>query len=121
MKAKNVNIGIKSVEEALNDFVITGEALERGEKVKPSKGIYFTNLDAFRKVLTQKRLELLHIIKTEQPESITHLARLAGRDITNVADDVKYLSEIGLLEMKKIKRAHIPTVNYDSIHLKIAV
>ena len=121
MKAKNINIGIKSVEEALNDFVMTGEAIERGEKVTPLKGIYFTNLEAFRKVLTQKRLELLHIIKIENPESITHLARLAGRDVTNVADDVKYLSEIGLLEMKKIKRAHIPTVNYDTINLKIAV
>lgn len=121
MKVKNVNIGIKSVEVALNDFVTTGEAIERGEKVKPYKGIYFTNLDAFRKVLTPKRLELLHIIKTEHPESITHLARLAGRDVTNVADDVKYLSEIGLVEMKKIKRAHIPTVNYDAINLKIAI
>ena len=121
MKAKNVTIGIKSIEEALNDFVMTVEAIEHGEKVKPLKGIYFTNLEAFRKVLTQKRLALLHIIKTEHPESITHLAHLAGRDVTNVADDVKYLSEIGLLEMKKIKRAHIPTVNYDSINLKIAV
>ncbi|MCM2359157.1 MAG: hypothetical protein NDI77_13490 [Geobacteraceae bacterium] len=121
MKAKKVNIGIKSVEEALDDFVKAGEALERGEKVKPVKGIYFTNLDAFRKVLTQKRLELLHIIKTEHPESITQLARLAGRDVTNVADDVKYLAEVGLVEMKKEKRAHIPTVNYDAISLRIAV
>jgi len=121
VRAKNINIGIKSIEEALNDFVTTGEAVERGEKVKPLKGIYFTNLEAFRKVLTKKRLELLHIIKTEHPESITHLARLAGRDVTNVADDVKYLSEIGLLEMKMIKRAHIPTVNYEAINLKIAV
>ena len=121
MKAKNVHIGIRSVEEVLNDFVKTGEAIERGENVKAHKGIYFTNLDAFRKILTQKRLELLHIIKIEHPESITHLARLANRDVTNVADDVKYLSEIGLVEMKKIKRAHIPTVDYDAINLKIAV
>lgn len=121
MKTKNLNIGIKTVEEALNDFVITGEAIERGEKVTPLKGIYFTNLEAFRKVMTQKRLELLHIIKLEHPESITHLARLVGRDITNVADDVKYLSEIGLVEMKLEKRAHILTVNYDTINLKIAV
>lgn len=121
MKAKNVHIGIKTVGEALNDFVTTGEAIKRGDKIKPYKGLYFTNLDAFRKVLTPKRLELLHIIKSEHPESITHLARLAGRDATNVADDVKYLAEIGLVELKKIKRAHIPTVNYDSINLKIAV
>ena len=43
MKAKNITIGIKSVEEALNDFVMTGEASERGEKVTPLKGIYFTS------------------------------------------------------------------------------
>jgi predicted transcriptional regulator len=121
MKAKNVTIGIKSVDEALDDFVNAGEAIERGEKVKPSQGVYFTNLDAFRKALTQRRLELLHVIKTEHPSSVTHLARLVGRDVTNVADDLKYLAEIGLVELKKVRRAHVPVVDYDEISLRIAV
>lgn len=64
MKVKKIKIGIKDLKNVLDDFVKTGEAIQRGENVKKETGIYFTNLEAFRKCLTPKRLELLHIIKT---------------------------------------------------------
>ena len=38
MKVKRVKIGIKSAKGVLGDFVRTGEAIERGEKVKRGKG-----------------------------------------------------------------------------------
>lgn len=49
---------ITCLESMLDDFVKTGEAIERGEKVKPIKGakVYFTSFEALRKVLTPKRL-----------------------------------------------------------------
>ncbi len=49
------------------------------------------------KALTQKRLELLHAIKTEHPSSINHLARILQRDIKNVATDVRFLEQAGLM------------------------
>src|SRR3972149_3661636 len=121
MKIKKVKIGIKSVKEVLDDFVKTGEAIERGKKVKKQTGVYFTSLEAFRKVLTPKRLELLHIIKTQKPESINKLARTAKRDVKNVADDVKYLEQVGLVDKKEGRRESILTVKYVEIELKIAV
>ena len=121
MRVRKIKIGIKDVETTLNEFVKTGEAIERGEKVKKETGIYFTNLEAFRKCLTPKRLELLHIIKTKRPSSINELARLAKRDLKNVADDVKYLEKIGLIEKKVTKRKIAPVINYDKIALEIAV
>jgi len=39
MRVKRVKIGIKSVKEVLEDFVKTGEAIGRGERVKKEKGI----------------------------------------------------------------------------------
>jgi predicted transcriptional regulator len=48
----------------------SGRAIERGEKVKKETGVYFTTFEAFRKVMTPKRLELLHIIKTKKPSSL---------------------------------------------------
>jgi len=71
--------------------------LERGERLKPVKEpeIYFTSFEAFRKAMTPKRLELLHIIKAKKPSSINELARVAKRDIKNIAEDVKYLEQIG--------------------------
>ena len=121
MKVKKIKIGIKDLKTALDDFVMTGEAIERGEKVKKEKGVYFTSLEAFRKALTPKRLELLRLIKKKRPKSLQELARIAKRDIKNVADDVKYLEQIGLVERQESKREVKPLVNYDLIDLQIAV
>jgi len=121
MKVKRIKIGIKNVKTALNDFVRTGEAIEQGKKVKKEAGVYFTSLEAFRKALTPKRLELLHIIKTRKPSSINELARFAKRDIKNVADDLKYLGQIGLIEREETDRKTKPVIYYDRIALEIAV
>lgn len=121
MKVKKIKIGIKDIKTVLDEFVETGEAIERGKKVKKEKGVYFTSLEAFRKVLTPKRLELLHIIKTRKPSSINELARFAKRDIKNVADDVKHLERIGFIVIEAGKRRSTPVVKYDKINLEIAV
>ncbi len=117
-----MKIGIRSVDDILENFVATGEAVERGEAVKKQPaGVYFTNLDAFRKALTQKRLELLHAIRLEKPVSIQHLARIVQRGIKNVSTDVKYLSQIGLIELKEQNNCLYPIVDYERIELDIAV
>ena len=121
MKVKKIRIGIKDVKAALEDFASKAEAIERGEKVKKETGIYFTSLEAFRKALTPKRLELLHIIKTKKPSSINELARFAKRDIKNIADDVKHLERIGFIFIEEGKRKSTPIVKYDKINLEIAV
>jgi predicted transcriptional regulator len=121
MKVRKIKVGIKSTRSILDDFVKMGEALERGEKVKKETGTYFTSLEAFRKALTPKRMELLHIVKTEQPSSINELARMAKRDVKNVADDVKYLQQIGLIEKRETKSRTAPVVTYEKLMLEISV
>ncbi len=110
MRVKKIKVGIKDLKTALDDFVRTGEAIEQGEKVKKEAGTYFTSFEAFRKALTPKRLELLHIIKTKKPSSINELARIAKRDIKNIADDVKYLEQMGLIEKEETGRKIKPVV-----------
>jgi len=121
MKTRKITIGIRDVPSALDDFAAAGEALARGEAVREETGIYFTSLAAFRKALTPKRLELLRLIKAIRPASINQLSKLAGRNIKNVADDVKYLKQIGLVEFEQEGRSTAPRVEYDEIDLRIAV
>ncbi|MDD5772816.1 MAG: hypothetical protein PHX78_05035 [bacterium] len=121
MKLKKIKIGIKDLKSALNDFEKTGESIERGEMIKEETGVYFTSFEAFRKALTPKRLELLRIIKAKKPSSINELARMINRDIKNVADDVKYLGQMGLIEKTETNRKIAPTIDYDKISLEIAV
>ena len=123
MKVKKVKIGIKTLEEVLQDTGEVMKKIERGEKLKPVKEseVYFTSFEAFRKALTPKRLELLRLIKSKQPSSINELARIAKRDVKNITDDVKYLVQIGLVEKKETNRKIAPVIMYDTLMLEIAV
>ncbi len=124
MKIKRVKIGIKSLEDVLSNARDVMKKLERGEKVKKESGIYFENLEAFRRVLTERRLEMLHVIKEKHPSSVYELAKMLDRNIKNVTMDLEYLKEIGLVETKRSKEKRervIPEVNYDVIELQVAV
>jgi predicted transcriptional regulator len=121
MKIRKIKIGFKDIRAALDDFVETGEALTRGKQIREEVGVYFTNVEAFRKAITPRRLELLNIIKAAKPGSINELALLAQRNIKNVAEDMKFLSQAGLLEIKEVKNCAAPQVDYDEIDVRIAV
>jgi len=64
---------------------------------------------------------LLHLIRKEKPESIRSLARVSGRDIKNVTNDVQYLARLGLLELNETGKNLETVVNYEKILLEIAV
>ena len=124
MKVKKVKIGIKSVREALKDFVAAGTAIERGEKVKKEKGVYFENIEGFRKALTPRRLELLHLIKEKHPKSLQELSRLAKRDIKSIVTDIEILESLDLVDVERKKKGRgesTPEVHYDAIELLVAV
>ena len=124
MRVKRVKIGIKRFEEVLEGVKETMKKIERGEKVKERRGYYFENLAAFRRALTEKRLEVLHVIKREKPSSVYELAKLLKRDVKNVTQDLEYLKQIGLVEIRRTKEKqerNITEVKYDKIDLQIAV
>jgi predicted transcriptional regulator len=126
MKVKNVTIGIKSIEEVLNSAKNVMKRLERGERIRKRKpGIYFESLEVMRKAITPERVKILKVIKGKRPQSIYELAKLLNRNLKNVADDVHYLAEFGLIELEKGKsngrEKTMPLVNYDKILLEIPV
>jgi len=124
MKVKNIKVAIKSDEDIFKEVKDVVEKIERGEKVKKHEGISFDSIDAMRKVLTEERLKVLRVIKKEHPESIYELAKKLNRDIKNTFNDVQFLAEAGLLELKKTKDGRektTPLVNYDKIMLEIPV
>ncbi len=117
-------IEIRTLEKGLKDFRATWKAVAAGKKVTPRKGTYFTSLEAARKVLTPKRLQLLRVIRQGRPDSVYQLARLVGRDFKNVHADVQALAAYGLISLKKAqtgRRTSVPRVPFSAIELRIAV
>lgn len=124
MKVKKIDIGIKGLKESLKDFAETWKKLEAGKKVKKEEGIYFNSIDTMRAVLTNKRLQILKVIREQKPASVYELAKILGRDLKNVNQDLKLLSNIGLVTLEKTetdKKRIIPHVDYAKILLEIPV
>lgn len=124
MRIKKIDIGIKGLKESLKDFAETWKKLESGKKVKKEEGIYFDSIDTMRAVLTNKRLQVLKAIREYKPSSVYELAKILGRDLKNVNQDLKLLSEIGLVTLEKTemdKKRIVPHVDYAKILLEIPV
>ncbi len=122
MKSKRIiRIQIRSVDDALADFVSTGKSIKIGKKIQRETGVYFASLEAFRKAITPKRMQLLHIIRAEKPSSLHELAKKLNRDIKNVSADLIFLEEIGLIERKRYDNKIAPRSSYDEMQVKIAI
>jgi predicted transcriptional regulator len=124
MKVKNIKISIKGEKELFSEVKEVWGKLERGEKVKKHQAIYFESLDAMRKVLTEERLKIVKAIRKNHPASIYELAKILRRDVKNTFDDVQFLAQAGLVELKKtkdIREKTTPKVDYDKIVLEISV
>jgi predicted transcriptional regulator len=124
MKAKKIDIGIKDLKTSLKDFSETWKKLESGKKIKKEEGLYFDSIDTMRNVLTNNRLLILKTIRKNKPGSVYELAKILNRDLKSVNQDLKLLSEIGLVALEKIeteRKRVIPHVDYGKILLEIPV
>jgi len=122
MKVKRLKVGVRSLEEGLQEFGETLKALKMGKTPFKQRGVYFVSVEAMRRVLTPSRLTLIHIIRTRHPRSIAALAKLIRRDFKNVHSDLKLLADLGHLEPGAHMRDSItPTVPYERIQFEIAV
>ena len=115
---KTLEIQIKPRAQADAEFIDAFRAPSR-KKTMAKPEIYFTSLEAVRTLLTDKRLELLHLIRLHSPRSINQLASIAGRDFKNVHTDVMLLKDYGLIQLsrrsKSIGRAL--SVPYQAINI----
>ena len=93
----------------------------KNKKIK----IDVTKYELFFRAFTDKRLEVLRVIKKEHPSSVYELAKFLNRNLKNVSNDVHYLAGLGLIEFEKAKsngrEKTIPTVDYEKILLEIPV
>ena len=121
MKIKKVHIGIKSLDGALKE---AGEVYECASKSKAGRqktAVYFGNLKEMRRVLTEKRLQLLKAVKDKKPQSVYILAKMLHRDLKNVLQDIEYLRELGIIEVEQTRDKKIPFVHFDKISFEVAI
>ena len=85
----------------------------------------FEGIGALRKLLSNEKARVLHIIKTKNPDSIYRLAKILERDFKSVNDDIKLLERFGFVDLiseKSGKRERLrPVIVVDSLVIKINI
>ena len=122
---KTVTFTIEPFTESLKRFKETFKAVQAGRKVEAQELVGFTSLEAARNFLTRERLGLLRTIKSRHPNSIYQLAKMTGRDLKNVQEDVRILERHGLVRIasrpRGSRKVKVPRVPFEEIALKIAI
>ena len=87
-------------------------AIAKGEYV-PKRGeprVFFNSMKSLSEVLSDKNRELLKIIAEHEPETLSELSALSGRQPSNISRTLKTLERYGIVETRKNKRAKRPIV-----------
>ncbi len=99
-------------------------AIARGDH-RPAKGeptVWFTSIESFARVLSERNRELLTLIAQEKPDSLTELAVLSGRNKSNLSRTLKTMARHGLVELEKGHRGKlIPQVPYEQVSLDVSL
>jgi predicted transcriptional regulator len=103
-------------DEAARRFVNAWHRAENGESFQ-ERHLAFDSWDALARVLTGKRLELLHYVHKSPAPSVRALAKALGRDYSNVHADGQALTAAGLLEIAD----GAVRADYDAIETRIAI
>jgi predicted transcriptional regulator len=116
MNDVKITVGGAMEAEASRRFVDAWHRGERGE-IFHERHLAFESWDALARVMTGKRMELLHYVRRHKVKSVRTLAKALGRDYSNVHADVQALTAAGLLNTADGG----VQADYDVIETKIAI
>lgn len=79
----------------------------------------FENPTDLRKLLTERRLEVLRSINATPPTSIRDLADRLGRAASDVHEDVHLLADYNIVYFEQDGRARAPYIPYERVKVEI--
>lgn len=113
---KTLKVGIASFEQYKKRTM----AIAKGE-FKPAASdpkVWFTSIESFARILSDKNRELLALIAQTEPESMNELAERSGRARSNLSRTLRTMERYGLVRfVKGSGRQLAPRVHYSDIVL----
>ncbi|EMA37748.1 HVO_A0114 family putative DNA-binding protein [Halococcus hamelinensis] len=116
---ETLRITVEPFEQAREETFAAARTVEDGESTPAV--VSFASIDDLRKILTERRIELLRLLITIDgaAESITALADALDRDYRPVHDDVGVLDQYGLIFVVDEGQTKRPYVPYRWVRLDI--
>ncbi len=112
-------VTVKSSSE-FHDGVTDGiEALEQGDAVDSKPTLSFTSYDDLMEALTPRVLDLIEAVRQEEPASINETARVVGRDVKNVYEELSRLAQLGIIFFEEDGQSKRPVVWFDELVINL--
>ena len=113
-----LKVGIASYEQMKARTLDVARGKLRARRDAPK--IWFTSMESFAKVLSDRNRALLALIAETHPDSLAELSELSGRAKSNLSRTLKTMENYGLVQLRKGQRGTIiPHVPYSGIALVV--
>ncbi|ELZ18958.1 hypothetical protein C478_00730 [Natrinema thermotolerans DSM 11552] len=89
--------------------------LRGGESVDRPATVTFANERQLSDVFNERTYALLRVIRDEDPESIRETARVVGRDVKNVHEELTTLEALGIIRFDDDGQSKRPVFPYDDL------
>lgn len=114
---KTLKVGIASYDQYKERTM----AIAKGQFKPAASGnakVWFTSIESFARVLSDKNRELLALIAETKPDSMNELAEKTGRARSNLSRTLRTMEKYGLVRFQKGSgRQLAPRVHYTDIVL----
>lgn len=120
MKTRILKVGI-APRDAIRRYtqdVVSGRRRRTGD----DPDIWFTSVESFAKVLSDRNRALLALIAERRPQSIDALAATSGRAKSNLSRTLRTMERYGLVRLEKGEGRKLrPVVTFEGVELKLKV
>jgi len=118
---KKLIISLKSPADSLNDFKVALKAAKKSKAKEPHFEIAFDNKKDFDKFV--KNIGILMTIQSLKPKSVYELAKLLGKDQSNINKVILFFESYGVVKIKETKvnnrTVKTPIVDYKKIEFDL--
>ena len=116
---RTLKIGIASYEQMKARTLETAQGRRRARGDDPK--VWFTSVESFAKVLSDRNRALLSLIAEARPESLAELSEISGRARSNLSRTLKTMERYGLVQLRKGQgRVIVPRAPYSGIELAVS-
>jgi predicted transcriptional regulator len=114
---KVLRIGIASREEMKRRTIDIAKGKRKRSPDEPQ--VWFSSFESLAKVLSEKNMLLLEIIRKAKPQSVAELAEKSGRAKSNLSRTLHSMERLGLVELVEGARGRkAPRLKYDAVRFE---
>lgn len=114
-----LNVGIMPREQFQQRLLDIAAGRYKPAKEEPK--IWFSSMKSLSEVLSDNNMRLLKMIEENQPENLTALATLSGRQTSNLSRTLKTMERYGIVELCKQNRSVRPVVKATAFTIQYAI